>query len=206
MSGSIILIGGGSFEKKETLAIDKKAIELTQKEIPKVLIIPAAMHDDQGYGKRLKQYFRSLGCQATTLRLWHTKLVHQDIHQQFLNADLIYLGAGSTQSLLEILYHWELAPILKQAYQNGCVIVGISAGANVLCEQGYSDNIPSQCVFIKGIGLVPCVFTPHGNHQNRIQFEEEAKHYSFPILKANDLEAYIYHNGEIQPFSFKESL
>ena len=197
MSEAIILIGGGNFEKEETLPFDQKALSLTQKAQPKVLIIPAAMNDDQGYGKRLKQYFRKLGAIPTCLRLWHTKLSKAEVHQMFQEADLIYLGAGSTKLLLEAIRIWELEDLLKQCAKE-IVVVGISAGANVLCDYGYSDTSKEQCEFIKGIGIVPCAFTPHAQKTERQHFDEDALFYDGMKIKAHDLEAYIYQNKNLR--------
>lgn len=189
MSGTVILIGGGNFEKNETLSIDTYALKLCAKPKPNVLIIPAAMQDDQGYGKRLKQYFRRLGAEASALRLLHTKLDQSQVHQMFRNADIIYLGAGSTKLLMDTIDKWNLADILKQAYESGAVLMGISAGANVLCEYGYSDVEPGRFEFVKGIGLLPYVFTPHANQKERAGFFEEAGQYLFEMIAAKDLEA-----------------
>ena len=194
MSGAIILIGGGNFEKEETLLFDQKALSLTQKQQPKVLIIPAAMNDDQGYGKRLKQYFRKLGAQPTNLRLWHTKLSKAEVHQMFQESDLIYLGAGNTMTLLEAIAKWELEALLKQVSKSK-VMVGISAGANVLCEYGYSDSIQAQCQFIKGLGIVPCIFTPHAQQVERQSFDDDARFNEGMKVKADDLEAYLYQDN-----------
>ena len=196
MSEAIILNGGGNFEKEETIPFDQKALSLTQKAQPKVLIIPAAMNDDQGYGKRLKQYFRKLGAQPTNLRLWHTKLSKAEVHQMFLEVDVIYLGAGNTMTLLEAFAKWELEALLKQLSKSK-VIVGISAGANVLCEYGYSDSFQAQCELIKGIGIVPCVFTPHAQQEERQSFDEDSLFYEGIKVKANDLEAYLYQDTKI---------
>ena len=63
-----VAIGGGSFQKQETLEIDQFIIQKTGKQNPRVLFLPAAAKDDQGYGKRFKQYYRSLGCEVKLLR------------------------------------------------------------------------------------------------------------------------------------------
>lgn len=190
MSGKIILIGGGNFEKGETLLIDQKVLSLTKKKEPTILMIPAAMKDDQGYGKRFKQYFRKLQANPSVLRLWHTKLSKEEVYQMFLQTDIIYLGAGSTLLLKEAIVKWELIPILQQAYQKGTIIVGISAGANILCSYGYSDIQENEYQMIQGIGLLPFVFTPHA--QKRPHFLEEASKHSLKSLALNDKEFYIY--------------
>lgn len=47
-----VAIGSGNFQKQETLKIDQFIIQKTGKQNPKILFLPAAAKDDQGYGKR----------------------------------------------------------------------------------------------------------------------------------------------------------
>ena len=100
---TLIAIGGGSFQKQETMAIDTYAISRCEKTQPHVLFIPLASRDDQGYAKRFKQYYRSLGCQVEALRLLHTKLSNEEIYKKFRSQDMIYLGAGDTVFLMKQL-------------------------------------------------------------------------------------------------------
>lgn len=79
---TLIAIGGGSFQKQETMSIDTYAISRCGKTQPHVLFIPLAGRDDQGYAKRFKQYYRSLGCQVEALRLLHTKLSNEEIYKK----------------------------------------------------------------------------------------------------------------------------
>ena len=150
---TLLAIGGGSFQKAETRHLDLYAIARVNKTHPKVLFLPAASHDDQGYAKRFKQYYRSLGCEVEALRLWHTKLDKETLAQKVLAADIVYLGGGDTQMLMEALQLHELVSVLQQAYEAGIVICGYSAGANVLFSYGYSA-CADGLRFIKGCELV----------------------------------------------------
>ena len=100
---TLIAIGGGSFQKQETRAIDMYAIARCGKSKPRVLFLPLASRDDQGYAKRFKQYYRTLGCEVQALRLLHTKLHIEEIYDTFRRQDIIYLGAGDTTFLMEQL-------------------------------------------------------------------------------------------------------
>lgn len=164
-----VAIGTGNFQKQETLKIDQFIIQKVGKETPRVLFLPAAAKDDQGYGKRFKQYYRSLGCEVKLLRLWHTKLAKAELQECILSCDILYLGGGNTTVLMQILKEKELLPILKLAYQNGIVCVGNSAGANVWFDYGFSDlhDDGTAYAYVEGMHVVPGIFYPHVNDEQR---------------------------------------
>lgn len=166
--GKLVAIGGGNLTNRDTEAIDKKIIALSGIVSPRVLFVPAASRDDQGYAKRMKQYYRSLGCSMEAIRLFHTKKSKDELHQLFLSFDIIYLGGGSTATLVDKLLELELDRILTLAFNMGKVIVGMSAGANALFTYGYSDA-DQNFVLISGLNLVSGVFTPH--YQKRKCFD-----------------------------------
>ena len=58
----IIAIGGGEVREKSTLQIDKKIISFSGKKNPKLLFIPTASSDAEGYFLGIKKYFGNLGC------------------------------------------------------------------------------------------------------------------------------------------------
>lgn len=167
-----IAIGGGSFQKQETRRIDEYAISRCKNKHPHVLFLPTASHDDQGYAKRFKQYYRSLGCEVEALRLFHTKLSKEAVHQKLLSSDMIYLGGGNLLTLKEQVIAWELKEVLKQAHDQGCVIVGLSAGANLLFDYGYSDSAEEdEYAIIEGLHMIPGIFCPHYQDPSRKSFD-----------------------------------
>ncbi len=180
MSRTLVAIGGGSFQKKETILIDSYIVERTGKRNPNVIFIPAASKDDQGYSKRFKQYYRSLGCNVESIRLWHTKLDYRCIQEQILQADIIYFGGGNTNLLMQAIFNFQLQETLRKAYDQGIVICGLSAGANILFTYGYSDS-GNEMKLVKGCNLVEGLFCPHYQKAERKGFDEICKMY--PNLK-----------------------
>lgn len=188
MNRKLVAIGGGSWQNEETLKIDQKAIALCGKTQPLVLFVPAASRDDQGYAKRFKAYYRSLGCQCDAIRLFHTKKGAEELAALFLSYDMIYLGGGDTSLLVEILKEKHLDEVLIKAYERGIVITGYSAGANVLFTYGYSET-KDGLAFVKGLGIHTGVFTPHA--QKRPEYRKEAEKLDLPIYQCKDQEAWV---------------
>lgn len=193
MPNIVVAIGGGNLQLKETLEIDQKILELTGKSKPRVLFLPTASRDDQGYAKRFKKYYRELGCEADALRLLHTKKTREEIAEQIFRYDIIYLGGGDTRFLMEILQQLQLDLILRKAYESGILLAGYSAGANVLFQYGYSD-IDDRLQIIEGLGIVPGIFTPHA--QQRLTFQVAAAGYEEPRIACADGQAYILIDGK----------
>ena len=75
----IVAIGGGEIGRPgfpiETLAIDKQIIASSGKKHPKLLFIPTASGDSEGYVQVVQKYFgKKLGCKVDTLYLVKQKI------------------------------------------------------------------------------------------------------------------------------------
>lgn len=68
--GKIVAIGGGELRFNETMAIDKFIVEFSEVKKPKLLFIPTASGDSQGYIESVKKiYGEQLGCDVDELLL-----------------------------------------------------------------------------------------------------------------------------------------
>lgn len=188
---TIIAIGGGSFQKQETIHIDRYALSRCRSKVPKVLFLPTASKDDQGYAKRFKQYYRSLGCEVTALRLFHTKLSQEAVHALLRQQDLVYLGGGDTIVLMEMLKRWGLDKVLPALANTGVVVCGCSAGANVMFSYGYSNIIDQGYALVQGMGLVSGVFCPHAQSKERQGFLAMAEMAAMRGVRCFDGQAWI---------------
>ena len=195
---TLVAIGGGSFQQNETFAIDEYIISRTKKEHPKVIFIPAASNDDQGYAKRFKQFYRSLGCEVEAIRLWHTKLFYKEIANTLLEADVIYFGGGETALLMQALDNFNLFETIKEAYQKGIVIAGLSAGANILFSYGYSD-CQDGYQFVQGMELEKGLYCPHHQRKERQSFQMACQQYpDLPIYPCQDQQAVCIEDGQMR--------
>lgn len=188
MTKQLVAIGGGNWQQGETLHIDQKIIEMSGKQTPRVLFFPTALKDDQGYAKRFKQYYRSLGCQVDAIRLLHTKKTYEQLEKEWLEYDILYLGGGDTKLLMDTMISMHVDQIIHKAYESGVMIVGYSAGANALFHYGYAQN-NEQYAFVEGMQLYDGVFSPHV--QERKDYWEKAKQFHIEIIGCEDKQAYI---------------
>lgn len=163
----IVAIGGGEIKDRETEKVDKIILELTGKENPKILFIPTASSDAEGYWKTFESYFSSLGATPLVLKLVNNPPSKDEIENSILSSDAVYVGGGNTQKMLDIWKSTGTDQVLKEAYEKGVVMSGLSAGAICWFAFGSSDspkfNNPEdkQIILLPALGFVEGIFSPH---------------------------------------------
>ncbi len=165
MAGYILLEGGAEFGG-QMAEPDRRAIELAGGSGALISIIPTAAAPDKNHqraGRNGVNWFRSLGASnVESLPLIDSASANDPgISATLRQAQLIYLLGGFTGYLGQTLLGSAAWQAMQEAYAQGAVIAGSSAGAMVLCHYYYD---PGQKKVVQGLGLVPnaCVL-PHHN-------------------------------------------
>jgi len=169
----IIAMGGGGFSMEpDNLALDRYILEQSSKPDPAVSFLATASGDSPQYIMNFYQAFSRLGCTPSHLSLFmpHTS----DIEGYIMEQDIIYVGGGNTRSMLALWREWELDIILREAYEAGVVLAGISAGAICWFYQGTTDSIHGDLTLLPCLGLLPHSCSPHydGEEQRRPKMQE----------------------------------
>ncbi len=183
----IVAIGGGEIgrpgTKIETESIDKEIIRLTEKKHPKLLFIPTASGDSEGYYEIVKNYFgERLGCKTDFLYLIKEKPTKKEIENKIFSSDIIYVGGGNTLRMLKIWRKYSLDKILEEASNQDIVLSGISAGAICWFRYGNSDSLKfsdkrNPLIKLKGLDFIPLMACPHYN------FEKSRRHSLKKMIK-----------------------
>ena len=163
--GTLLLEGGAEFggEMREP---DLKAIELAGGWDAPIRIIPAAAapdHNDQRAGNNGIRWFQRLGAKnvQSVPVVDRASANDERIAQSLRDAKLIYLLGGFTHYLGQTLKGSRAWQAVLDAYHQGAVIGGSSAGAMVMCERYYD---PGQGQIHGGLDLVPnSLVLPHHN-------------------------------------------
>ena len=165
MTGYLLLEGGAEFGGQMALP-DRRALELAGGSAVSVRILPTAAAPDQNHqraGSNGVRWFRSLGASnvAAIPVIDTTSANDRALASEVAKTRLLYLLGGFTGYLGETLKEslcWQSA---LEAYANGAVLAGSSAGAMVLCQY-YFD--PAREQIVEGLNLLPntCVL-PHHN-------------------------------------------
>lgn len=169
----IIAIGGGEIGRHgypvETTKIDKEIIRLSGKRHPKLLFIPTASSDAEGYIKTVEKHFgKDLGCRVDTLLLVKSISSLRVTRKKILSTDIIYVGGGNTLAMLKIWRKFGVDKILRLAYRRGIVLSGLSAGAICWFRYGLSGSVKVQkerstfsYIRVDGLGLMNFTISPH---------------------------------------------
>ncbi len=163
----IIAIGGGGFYRDpENLALERYVLQQSGAETPRVCFIPTASGEPDHYLSSFYASFLKLGCHPTVLTFFKRT---PDLRSLLLNQDVIYVGGGNTKSLLALWRDWGVVEILREAWQVGIVLTGVSAGAICWFEQGLTDSFSDGLRALDGLAFLPGSCCPHydGEAQRR---------------------------------------
>ena len=158
----IIAMGGGGFSMEPTNPLlDQYVLDQTRKRRPRVCFFPHATDDAVRYSHNFFQAFTKLECAPSVLSLFQTPPM-PDMADFLLSQDAIYVGGGNTKSMLALWREWGLDAILRQCYEQGVVLAGISAGANCWFDAFITDSAtPDLSAMHNGLGFIPGSFCPH---------------------------------------------
>jgi dipeptidase E len=153
-------MGGGGFSMEpDNPLLDLYALKLCNNERPKVCFVATASGDAQGYIDRFYKAFKKHHCHPHHLSL--TGSPREDLREFVLNMDLIYVGGGNTMNMLARWRQTGFDGVLKEAWKQGVVLAGISAGSICWFEQGVTDSIPGKLTALDCLGLLKGSNCPH---------------------------------------------
>ena len=140
--------------------MDEYVLEAAPVETPAVGFIATASGDSELYIDRFYASFSTLPCRPSHLSLFSRT---PDLRAYLLAQDVIYVGGGNTKSLLGVWREWGLPELLREAWDAGVVLAGVSAGAVCWFEQGLSDSYEGDLRVIQGLGFLTGSCCPHYN-------------------------------------------
>ena len=164
--GYLLLEGGAEFGGRMSEP-DLRAIELAGGFDAPICIIPAAAAPDNNHkraGINGIRWFRSLGARNVFAANVINAVSANDssLAASIRTSRLVYLLGGFPRHLGETLANSACWRAALDAYEQGAVIAGSSAGAMVLCEHYYD---PTEKKLLRGLNLVSnaCVLPHHNN-------------------------------------------
>jgi peptidase E len=156
----IVAIGGGGWgmEPKNPL-LDWYIYKLANKPAPRICFVPSASGDDREYINRFYKQFIPQPNKLSHLSLF--KPPSSDLRSFVLEQDIIYVGGGNTKSLLGLWKEWQLDRIFREAWHQGIILCGLSAGSICWFEEGVTDSITGKLTRLKSLGFLPGSNCPH---------------------------------------------
>lgn len=152
-----LLLGSGGIRTPERVATWHRVMHAVLGERSRVLFIPHALADHDGYVRMLIERGLDGGYSIDGLHR------HADPLAAIQNAEAIFVGGGNTFRLLTALYRMNLLDAIRSRVQNGMPYLGVSAGTNVACPTICTTNdMPIvEPPSLNALGLVPFQINPH---------------------------------------------
>jgi dipeptidase E len=125
--------------------------------VRRVLFVPYALADRDGYAAKARAAFSEIGCELDSL--------HQvpDPRRAIEDAEAVFCGGGNSFRLLKTLYDQDLLGVLRRRAADGMPYAGASAGANLACPTIRTTNdmpiVEPPC--FDALGLVSFQINPH---------------------------------------------
>ena len=145
--------------------LDDFMLSLSQAEHPRVCFVPTPAGDSDRGIAAFFEAFAARDCEPSCLRLFGTP---ERPTEHLAAQDVIYVSGGNTANALAI---WRLHGIdvaLREAWERGAVLGGVSAGANCWFECCVTDSFRVELDSLQdGLGLLPGSFCPHYDGEER---------------------------------------
>jgi dipeptidase E len=156
-------MGGGGFTMAEqSPALDRHVLSLTGEPIPRICFIPTASGDTREQVLRFHERFGAWPCEPSVLSLFRLADSPVDPTAHLLAQDAIYVGGGSMRNMLAVWRAHAVDRAIRQAWERGTVLAGVSAGAMCWFEGGISRSggAPEP---VAGLGLLPGSLSVHAD-------------------------------------------
>ncbi len=165
-----VLLGSGGFRTPERVAALAAATRAHFGDVPRLLFVPFALADHDGYLRAMTDRGLSAGYGLDGLHR------HPDPVAAVMKADGIFVGGGNTFRLLAALVRLGLLDPISERVRGGVPYLGVSAGCNVACPTIKTTNdMPIvQPPSLDALGLVPFQVNPHYYTGNNFVRHSEA--------------------------------
>ena len=166
----IIAFGGcGAADPWIDPRIFRYVVNATAVSQPRVALLTCASGDDERLLARLHRQYRRMGAVTQQLRLGKSREWHHPglLSQHF---DLIHIEGGNTGFLMHQLQQFSMRSALREAWLNGVVLTGTSAGASCWFACAMSASLFSfveedeTIVVQPGLGFLPYSICVHYDH------------------------------------------
>jgi dipeptidase E len=197
MSGHIVAIGGGTFLTGDfDPRLDAYILGLAGKPRPRVCFLGTASGDRP---TGLHAFYKAMSaheCRPTELTFFEREV--DDLGPFVDEVDVFWVGGGSTANLLAVWRLHGLDVLLREAWEAGAVLCGVSAGMNCWFEASTTDSFGPLAPLHDGLHFLPGSACPHydGEEQRRPLFRALIDAGTLPPGWACDDRAALHFQGD----------
>lgn len=154
-------MGGGGFTMEpENPALDDYVLGLARAKVPKICLLPTASGDGEAQIRQFHATFGARACEAMHISLFRLGSRPIPLRETLMAQDIVYVGGGSMLGLLAVWRALGLDSILRECWESGVVLAGLSAGAMCWFDWGVTSSLglpgPSA-----GLGFLPGSLSVH---------------------------------------------
>jgi len=155
----VIAIGGGGFGRNNSsYLIEKYILNISEKIYPKICFLPTATGDNDSYIVRFYSVFSKFNCKPSHIEFFKRT---SNIKDHIMDQDVVFVGGGNTKSMLSIWNDWGMSNLLNDAYKEGVIMSGVSAGAICWFTSGITDSWENELRILPCLDFISGTCCPH---------------------------------------------
>jgi len=159
-------LGTDRYEQRVPAALFLEALRLCGQDRPRVLFVMTATGDDPARLAVVYQAMSRLSVDADHLSLF--TMPNQPVEEAVGRADVVWVGGGSVANLLAVWRTHGVDDALRDAWDRGAVLAGVSAGSICWHVGGPTDSYGPMLRLEKpALGLLP--------YGNGVHYDSEAQ-------------------------------
>ena len=175
-----VLIGGKGKDSNLN-HIENEIIKMTNKKNPLVLYCPYATKDIEKSINKFHNLMKNLECEIINLTFDNIN----DFDSLLNKADILYVGGGVSDDLVDIFKKYNLDKVLYKYLDSNKIYAGSSAGAMLYTKVAmgdkdmFSDNFHNyNYKMVDCLGILNISICPHYQNEDLIFYNDVIKEYS----------------------------
>jgi dipeptidase E len=199
----IVAMGGASLRPEDyDPRLNAFVLGLARRARPRVCFVGTASGDSPDHVASFYRVFSAHhSCEPADLGLFERTVA--DLRSFVLAQDVVWVGGGNTASLLAVWRMHGLDVVLREAWEAGVVLSGVSAGMNCWFEASTTDSFDRSRLgpLHDGLGLLPGSACPHydGEEHRRPLYRGLVSSGEFPAgYAADDAAALVFEGRELR--------
>jgi len=167
-----IVAAGGLGDDDGAGRLIRFVLGLSGQERPRVCLVPTASSELPDF---MVRFYSELSPYAECSHVSFFPWPREDLRDHVLSRDVIFVSGGNTANMLAVWRVHGFDGILREAWEQGIVLAGSSAGMICWFEAGVTDSFGPQLEGMRdGLGFLPGSACPHydGEELRRPRYRE----------------------------------
>jgi dipeptidase E len=164
----IVGLGGGAGDTPaQTALLQDYLLGLTGRSQPKLLYLPTALADSVYSAPDVIDFYECYRGRAELSHAFTFPWPPTDLRRLMLGQDAICVSGGNTANMLAIWRAHGIDLLLREAWEQGIVLFGESAGMICWFEHGVTDSFGPQLEGMECLGFLRGSACPHYDSEER---------------------------------------